>query len=419
MYSLYDAFALGRDMTAPMHAWAAAVRAFWADPALPGSRTALGRAMAATGELVERATRRFSKPPFGLDTTVIEGKTVAVRETRVLHTAFCDLLHFERGAARNDPKVLLVAPLSGHHASLLRDTVATLLPEHDVYVTDWIDARLVTLAAGCFDLDDYIDLLQHFIRTIVGWGTSPVGSIGGGLHVVAVCQPAVPALAAVALLCEDGDAAVPQTLTLMGGPVDTRISPTAPGRLAESRSLEWFEATLIHRVPAGEPGWKRRVYPGFLQLSAFLSMNYDRHAKAHAELFRDLIAGDEDSAQAHRRFYDDYLAVMDMPAEYYLQTIATVFMRHELPRGEMYYRGVRRVRPAAIRTTALMTVEGEHDDITGVGQTFAAHALCPNIPEERRLHHLQPHVGHYGIFSGRRWRDEIAPRLHDFIRRCG
>lgn len=406
MYNLYGAFALGRALAAPVNAWAAVVRGFWTHPALPMSRTPLGRAMAAAGELVERATRRYAKPPFDLDTTVIDGKTVAVRETRVLRTPFCDLLHFERDAPRADPKVLLIAPLSGHHASLLRDTVATLLPEHDVYVTDWIDARLVPLAEGPFDLDDYIDLLQRFLHTL-----------DGGVHVVAVCQPAVPALAAVALLSEDSDAAVPQTLTLMGGPVDTRINPTAPGVLAETRSLDWFEATLVHPVPAGEPGFGRRVYPGFLQLSAFVAMNYDRHAQAHAELARDVVAGDDEGARGHRRFYDDYLAVMDMPAEYYLQTIATVFQRHELARGVMRYRGVRRVQPAAIRATALMTIEGENDDITAPGQTFAAHALCPDIPVARRLHHVQPQVGHYGIFSGRRWRYDIAPRLRDFIRR--
>jgi poly(3-hydroxybutyrate) depolymerase len=409
VYSLYDAFALTRTLAAPMNAWADAVRGFWSHPGLPLSHTPLGRAMAATGELVERATRRYPKPPFGLTTTVCDGQPVVVRETLVRHTPFCDLIHFERATPRADPRVLLVAPLSGHHASLLRDTVAALLPEHDVYVTDWIDARLVPVSAGRFDLDDYIDLLRELIRTLGR-------PLGGKLHVVAVCQPAVPALAAVALLAEDGDAAVPQSLTVMGGPVDTRISPTSPGEFALSRSLAWFEANLVHGVPAGEPGVRRRVYPGFVQLSAFLSMNVERHARAQVELFRDLARGDEDGAQGHRRFYDDYLAVMDLPAEYYLQTIASVFQHHELPRGELRYRGERRVRPAAIRTTALMTIEGENDDITGLGQTFAAHALCPNIPDERRVHYVQPQAGHYGIFSGRRWRDEIAPRLRDFIR---
>ena len=405
MHDLYGAFALGRILAAPVNAWASTMRELWSHPMVPLSDTPFGRAMAATGEVVERATRRFGKPPFALETTTIEGQPVAVRETRVLHTPFCDLVHFERATDRRDPKVLVIAPLSGHHASLLRDTVAALLPAHDLYITDWTDARLVPVSAGRFDLDDYIDLLRHFIRTL-----------GSGLHVIAVCQPAVPAIAAVALLCEDGDAAAPQSLTVMGGPIDTRISPTAPGQLAERRSLAWFESNLVHRVPFGEPGFGRRVYPGFLQLSAFISMNYERHAKAQVELFRDLATGDEDGAQAHRRFYDDYLAVMDLPAEYYLQTIASVFQRHELPRGELRYRGERLVRPAAIRTTALMTIEGEHDDITGLGQTFAAHALCTGIADEHRVHYVQPQAGHYGIFSGRRWRDEIAPRLAAFIR---
>jgi len=395
--AVYSAYELSRSLAAPVNAWAAAVRSFWSHPALPVAGTPIGRVMAAGSELLERATRRYPKPPFALGSTV--------REEVVLRTPFCDVIHFERGAARSDPKVLVVAPLSGHHASLLRDLVATLLPDHDVHITDWIDARLVPLSAGRFDLDDYIDVVRQAIR-----------ALGGDVHVVAVCQPAVPTLAAVALMAEDGDAALPRSLTLMGGPVDPRINPTAPNRLAESRPLDWFENTLVHRVPAGQPGSGRRVYPGFLQLSGFISMNADRHTDAHLQLFREVARGDEAAAEARRRFYDDYLAVMDMTAEYYLQTIDVVFQRYDLPRGQMRYRGARPVRPAAIRTTALMTIEGEKDDITGVGQTHAAHALCPAIPAERHRHHLQPDVGHYGIFSGRRWRGEIAPRLRDFIR---
>jgi len=405
---VYNTYEMTRGLAGPVNAWGAAVRSFWSYPGLPLTGTPFGRAMAATGELLERATRRYPKPPFDVDTAVIGGHVVAVRETVVLRTPFCDLIRFERDVDRQDPKVLLIAPLSGHHASLLRDTVASLVADHDVYVTDWTDARRVPIAAGRFDLDDYIDLLRRFIQVL-----------GGGSHVVAVCQPAVPALAAVALTGEDGDAALPRTLTLMGGPVDTRVNPTAPNRLARSRSLEWFETAMVCRVPAGEPGFQRRVYPGFLQLSAFMSMNYDRHAEAHVKLWRDLVAGDDEGARVHRRFYDNYLAVMDMPAEYYLQTVATVFQRHDLALGRMVYRGARPVRPEAIRGPALMTIEGEKDDITGLGQTFAAHALCAGIPAERRFHHVQAGVGHYGLFSGRRWRDEIAPRLRDFIRRHG
>jgi poly(3-hydroxybutyrate) depolymerase len=299
---------------------------------------------------------------------------------------------------------LLVTPLSGHHASLLRDTVARLLPDHDLYLTDWIDARLVPLSAGPFDLDDYVELVQRFLRVI-----------GPDVHVVAVCQPSVPVLAAVSLLAEDRDPATPRSLTLMAGPIDTRVSPTQVDRAATSHSLLSFEMTAIHRVPAGEPGFLRRVYPGFLQLAAFVSLNVDRHAGAHRKLYRDLLAGDEQSAEVHRRFYDDYLAVMDIPAEYYLQTIASVFQRHDLARGEMTWRG-RPVRPAAIEATALLTVEAEKDDITSVGQTSAAHDLCTSIPAQRRQTYVQPGAGHYGVFSGRRWREEIAPRVASFIR---
>jgi poly(3-hydroxybutyrate) depolymerase len=406
MYPLYDAFAVGRALVAPLHAWGAAVRSIWSQPGPLGSATALGRSFAATGELVERATRRFAKPPFGLDATVIDGAPVAVREEIALATPFCALTRFARDTARVDPRVLVIAPLSGHHASLVRDTVAALLPEHDVYVTDWVDARLVPVSEGAFDLDDYIDLIQRFLR-----------AIGPGAHAIAVCQPAVPALAAVALLAADRDAAVPHTLTLMGGPIDPRIGPTAPGKLATSRSLDWFDAAMVHRVPVGEPGAGRRVYPGFLQLAAFLAMNPERHTRAHLDLVRDVIAGDDAGARAHRRFYDDYLAVMDLPGEYYLQTIATVFQRHDLARGELRYRGARRVEPAAIERTALFTIEGELDDITAVGQTEAAHGLCTGIADDRRRHLVQAGAGHYGIFSGRRWRSEIAPQVRDFIRR--
>jgi poly(3-hydroxybutyrate) depolymerase len=403
---MYSSYRLGRAIAAPLNSWAGAVRTLWSHPAFPISGTPFGRAVATASELLERATRRYPKPPFGLASTRIGGRTVAVSEVPWLRTPFCDLIRFERDAPRRDPKVLLVAPLSGHHASLLRDTVARLLPDHDLYVTDWVDARLVPLAAGRFDLDDYIDLLQRFIH-----------SIGSDVHVIAVCQPSVPVLAAVSMMAEAGDPATPRTMTLMAGPIDTRVNPTQVSRVATNRALEWFELMAVYRVPAGEPGFLRRVYPGFLQLSAFVSLNPARHADAHRQLYRDLLAGDEESAEAHRRFYDDYLAVMDVPAEYYLQTIASVFQRHDLARGEMTWRGKHRIRPEAIRTTALMTVEGENDEITSVGQTSAAHALCTEIPAKRRCQYVQSGAGHYGVFSGRRWRDEIAPRIAEFIRR--
>ena len=402
---MYTSYRLGRAMAAPVNSWAGALKTLWSHPAFPMSGTSFGRAVASASELLERATRRYPKPPFDLATTQIDGRSVAVREVPWLSTPFCNLIRFERDVPRQDPKVLLVAPLSGHHASLLRDTVSQLLPDHDLYVTDWIDARLVPLSAGRFDLDDYIDLVQRFIR-----------HLGSDVHVVAVCQPSVPVLAAVSLMEESGDPATPRTMTLMAGPVDTRVKPTQVDRVATGRPLEWFEMAAVYRVPAGEPGFLRKVYPGFLQLTAFVSLNPARHADAHRQLYRDLLAGDEEKAEVCRRFYDDYLAVMDVPAEYYLQTVSSVFQKHELARGQMTWRGQRPIRPAAIRRTALMTIEGENDEITSVGQTSAAHALCPAIPDGRRRVHVQSGVGHYGVFSGRRWREEIAPRIAEFIR---
>ena len=403
---MYGPYSVARALAAPMNSWASAMRALWSHPAFPIARTLLGRHVASASELLERATRRYQKPPFDLTTTQIDGQTVAVRETVRLATPFCNLVHFDRDAQRNDPKVLIAAPLSGHHASLLRDTVARLLPEHDVYITDWIDARLVKLSAGRFDLDDYIDLLRRFLRTL-----------GPDVHVLAVCQPSVPLMAAVSLMAEDGEIETPRSMTLMAGPIDTRVNPTQVDRVATSRSLHWFEMSAVHRVPAGEPGFLRKVYPGFLQLTAFVSLNVARHADAHRQLYRELLAGDEESAEAHRRFYDDYLAVIDVPAEYYLMTIASVFQRHDLARGEMKWRGKRLIRPELIDDTALMTIEGEKDEITSVGQTSAAHDLCTAIPAERKLRYVQSGAGHYGVFSGRRWREEIAPAFAEFIRK--
>ena len=404
MYTTYD---LNRTLLAPFNQWGAAVRELWSNPAFPLSGTPFGRAVAAGGELLERTTRAFPKPAFGLQQTVIGGRDVAVQEERVLQTPFCNLIRFQRDSGRQDPKLLLVAPLSGHHATLLRDTVAALIPDYDLYLTDWFDARLVPASAGHFDLDDYVALLLTVLR-----------QLGPGVHAVGVCQPAVPLLAAAALLAEDGDVAAPKTLSLMGGPIDTRVRPTKVDEFATSRPMAWFERSVIHPVPAGEPGAGRKVYPGFLQLAGFISMNPSQHTRAHCQLYRNLIDGDQEAAETHRRFYDNYLAVMDVPAEYYLQTVSSVFQRHDLARGEMLWRG-RKVRPELIRDTALMTIEGENDDITAPGQTFAAHALCSGIPAERKRHYLQAQAGHYGIFSGRRWREEICPRLRDFMRDCG
>jgi poly(3-hydroxybutyrate) depolymerase len=321
---------------------------------------------------------------------------------------FCELARFRReGASPDDPKVLLAAPMSGHHATLLRGTVEALVADHDVYVTDWIDARGVAVEDGAFGIEDYIGYLLKFLR-----------KLGPDLHVIAVCQPAPLVLSAVALLAAARDTAQPRTMTLMGGPVDPAAAPTRVTELADTRSLAWFEKSVLTRVPAYYPGAGRRVYPGFLQLGGFISMNASRHFDAHLKMFRHLVQGDGDSADAHRRFYDEYLAVMDVPAEYYLETIDRVFQRRLLPAGEMTWRGLP-VEPSAIERTALLTVEGELDDISAPGQTLAAHALCDGLASGQKHDLLQKGVGHYGIFNGRRWREGIKPAIGDFIRRHG
>ena len=370
----------------------------------------LGRSVAAAAELFERTTRRYGKPEFGIASTVVHGERVPVVERVAWERPFCRLLHFEklaRGNGRPQPRLLIVAPMSGHYATLLRGTVETMLPDHDVYITDWNDARMVPLADGRFDLDDYIDYVISMLHVI-----------GEGAHVMAVCQPSVPVLAAAAIMETRGDRHIPATMTLMGGPIDTRYNPTAVNTLANSRDLDWFRRHAIMPVPFPHPGFMREVYPGFLQISGFLSMNLDRHVEAHRDFFRHLVDGDGDSAEKHRDFYDEYLAVMDLTAEFYLQTVDTVFIRHALPDGTMMHRA-EHVDPGAIRSVAMLTVEGENDDISGVGQTRAAHDICTGIPAERRAHYLQPTVGHYGVFNGSRFRAEIAPRIRDFISTFG
>ena len=404
LYQLYNMHLAAWE---PMRAFAKAGEALFSHPWLPFSHTHGGRAAAAVCELVERTTRRYRKPDFGIERVMIEDEEVAVTEDCVLDTPFCRLLHFrrefEREPANKAPRVLLVAPLSGHYATLLKGTVASLLERHDVYLTDWRDASQVPLAEGPFDLDDYIDTVIAFFE-----------ELGPGTHVIAVCQPSVPVLAAVSIMAADGHPDQPPSMTLMGGPIDTRANPTKVNELATSRSISWFENTVIARVPFGAVGAGRRVYPGFLQLSGFMSMNLDRHFGAHMKLFEHLVEGDGESAAAHRRFYDEYMSVMDLPAEYYLQTVKTVFQDHALPEGTMVSRG-RKINPGAIAATALMTVEGEHDDISGLGQTRAAHALCTGLPEAMHRHYEQDSVGHYGIFNGRRWRKQIMPLVADFI----
>lgn len=398
-----------------LHEWQCASLAPWrwlaeatqrvlTHPGVPLSYTHFGRSVSAGCEVLQQTTRRHGRPAFGLAATRIDEQVVAVHDRVVTSQSFCDLRRFEREGTHDDPKVLLVAPLSGHFPTLLRGTVAALLPDHDVYITDWADARDVPLSEGAFDLDDYIDTIIGFLR----W-------LGPDTHIIAVCQPSVPVLAAVAIMAAADDPDQPRSMTLMGGPVDTRRNPTKVNKLATSRPIGWFEKSVIASVPFTYAGRMRRVYPGFLQLTGFMSMNLERHIGAHIRLFQNLVKGDGDSANAHRRFYDEYLSVMDLPAEFYLQTIATVFQTHALPSGTMVSRD-RPIELAAIRRTALMTVEGELDDISGIGQTAAAHDLCVNIPAAKRRHRLQPETGHYGIFNGHRWRTTIAPEIGDFIR---
>jgi poly(3-hydroxybutyrate) depolymerase len=402
----YHAYEAVHMMVSPARAMSDAMQLAFKNPANPLTYTPFGRSVAASCELFERSTRRYGKPAFGLDTTTMNGVKVAVEERVVWQRPFCNLIYFDRqvGARRKpQPKVLLVAPMSGHYATLLRGTVETMLPEHEVYITDWIDARLVPLAAGSFDLDDYIDYVIAMLQ-----------KLGPDTHVMAVCQPSVPVLAAIARMEAEGDPASPRSMTLMGGPIDTRRSPTAVNQLAMERGTDWFRRNCITRVPFPHLGAFREVYPGFMQLSGFMAMNFDRHLTAHYDMYKHLIEGDGDSAEKHRDFYDEYLAVMDLTAEFYLQTVDTVFVKHALPKGEMMHRG-NPVDLKAIRGVALMTVEGENDDISGVGQTKAAHDLCVNIPAEMRVEYLQKGVGHYGVFNGSRFRSEIAPRIADFM----
>ncbi len=377
----------------------------------PLSYTHVGRNLVASTELFERLTRRYGKPAFGLGATRVDGVRVPVVERVVWQSPFCKLVRFERqfdaAPAGPEPKLLIVAPMSGHHATLLRGTVAAFLPYYDVYITDWVDARTIPVSAGRFDLDDYIDHIIAICERL------SARRDGGVLHALGVCQPAVPLIAAVALMEARGNPHVPASMTLMGGPIDTRKSPTKVNLLAQERGSAWFRRHCISTVPFGYRGAGREVYPGFLQLAGFMGMNIDRHVTAHFDLFSHLVEGDGDSAEKHRDFYDEYLAVMDLTAEFYLQTVDTVFVEHALPNGAMKHRGVA-VDLAAIRRVALLTVEGENDDISGLGQTFAAHALCPNLPDAMKAHYIQEKVGHYGVFNGSRFRNQVVPRMRDF-----
>jgi poly(3-hydroxybutyrate) depolymerase len=401
----YQFYEMAHAALAPARAVSDATHFIFRNPWNPFSGTTLGRNISASAELFERMTRRYGKPTFGLDEIKVEGVAYPVLEDVIWSRPFCNLLRFVRPdfpGADEQPKLLIVAPMSGHYATLLRGTVEAFLPHCDVYITDWADARMTPLAVGAFDLDDYIDYLRQMLD-----------HLGPGVHTLGVCQPGVPLLAAAAIMEENDDPSAPASMTLMGSPIDTRKSPTEVNKLAERRGVEWFRRNVLHPVPFPYPGMGREVYPGFLQLSGFMAMNLDRHVNAHLDMFNHLVKGDGDSAEKHREFYDEYLAVMDLDAAYYMQTIETVFVRHALPKGEMRHRG-QFVDPRAIRRCGLMTIEGERDDISGVGQTFAAQELCSNIPEARKLHHLQKEVGHYGVFNGSRFRKEIAPKMRKF-----
>ena len=409
---LYQLYETQRALLAPFSEFAGASAKLYNHPLSPFAHAPMAQRVSASFDLMQRLAKDYEKPAFNITAAVVGGVTVAVQEQVAIEKPFCRLLRFKRftddaGALttmKSQPTVLVVAPLSGHHATLLRDTVKSLLHDHKVFITDWTDARMVPLEAGPFHLDDYVEYVQEFIR-----------HIGPAVHVISVCQPTVPVLAAVSLMASRGEA-TPRTLTMMGGPIDARRSPTAVNNLAMNKSHAWFETNVIYRVPPNYPGAGRPVYPGFLQHTGFVAMNPDRHLHSHYDYFRDLIKGDDDSAEAHRQFYDEYNAVLDMPAEYYLDTIKTVFQDFALVSGTWDVRG-QRVRPQDITSGALLTIEGELDDISGAGQTKAAHDLCSGIPKSRRFHYDAEGAGHYGIFSGRRWREKVYPQVRSFIAR--
>jgi poly(3-hydroxybutyrate) depolymerase len=404
----YHAYEMAHALASPMRLVAKGLKHSLDMPWNVFGQMPAGRHMSAAFEMFDKATRRYAKPEFGITETRVHGFPVPISEDVVLEKTFCNLLHFDRDekviGKRYDPKVLLVAPMSGHYATLLRGTVQAMIQEHSVYITDWKDARDIPLALGKFDLDDFIDYLIEFIEFL-----------GPNTHVIAVCQPSVPALAATAVMAARGSDCQPASLTLMGGPIDTRRNPTVVNNLAQKKPIEWFERNVISQVPFPNAGFMRRVYPGFVQLTGFMTMNLERHTSAHMDLFKNLVKGDCDSVQAHDRFYDEYMAVMDLTAEFYLQTVETVFQAHHLPDRRLRHRG-ELVDAAAIRKTALLTIEGERDDICGLGQTEAAHDLCPNVAVDERYHYVQPGVGHYGVFNGTRWRTEIQPRIREMIR---
>jgi poly(3-hydroxybutyrate) depolymerase len=413
---LYSLVEMNRVAMAPMRLAARAGRAALASPLNPMGNTTYGRSLAAMADVFESATRYYGKPEWRIDSVRVNSVTVPVIPSVAWRSPWCGLIHFRKDAdilatARRPgaaplPRMLIVAPLSGHYATLLRGTVEGFLETHDVYVTDWSDARMAPVWLGRFDLDDYIDHVRKMLT-----------HLGGGAHVLAVCQPGPPVLAAISMMAEEEDPALPASMTFMGSPIDARLSPTVPNKLAEDRPFDWFVENMIHTVPGPYPGVLRRVYPGFVQLASFMNTNWSRHVDAQWKFFNHLVDGDGDNAGKHREFYDEYLSVLDLTEEFYLQTIQRVFQEHHLARGVYRYRGTRLVKPSEIRSVALMTVEGEKDDISGIGQTQAAHDLCTNIPKDMQTDYIQPGVGHYGVFNGSRFETEIAPRVAQFTRR--
>jgi poly(3-hydroxybutyrate) depolymerase len=415
---LYQAYETQRSLMEPFVDFAQAAAKLYNNPLSPFSQNPLAQRAAAGYSLIYRLGKDYEKPAFGLTTVDVDGTGVAVHERIELDKPFCELRRFKRFTddpatltkLKGQPAVLIVAPLSGHYATLLRDTVKTMLKDHKVYITDWKNARTVPLSDGAFSLDDYVNYVQEFITHVQG--------IYGNCHVISVCQPTVPVLAAISLMASRGET-TPLSMTMMGGPIDARKSPTAVNNLAMNKSFEWFENNVIYRVPSNFPGAGRRVYPGFLQHTGFVAMNPDRHASSHYDYFKDLLKGDDASTEAHTKFYDEYNAVLDMDADYYLDTIRIVFQEFNLVNGTWDVKSrtgkLERVRPQDIKTTAHFTVEGELDDISGSGQTEAAHGLCYNVPKARQKHLEVKGAGHYGIFSGRRWRDIVYPQVKAFI----
>ncbi|MGY4829572.1 polyhydroxyalkanoate depolymerase [Sphaerotilaceae bacterium SBD11-9] len=407
---LYQLYETQRALLSPFSEFASASSKLYNHPLSPFTHTPMAHRVSAGLDLMHRLSKEYEKPEFGINSVKVQGTDVAVQEQVAVEKPFCRLLRFKRftdnlpllSVMKEQPTVLVVAPLSGHHSTLLRETVKMLLIDHKVFITDWTDARMVPTEAGPFHLDDYVHYVEEFIR-----------HIGPEVNVISVCQPTVPVLAAISLMASRGEF-TPRTMTMMGGPIDARKSPTAVNNLAMNKSYEWFENNVIYRVPVNYPGNGRRVYPGFLQHGGFIAMNPDRHLKSHYDYFMDLMRGEDESAEFHRSFYDEYNAVLDMPAEYYLDTIKTIFQDFALVNGTWDVDG-ELVRPQDIKTTALLTIEGELDDISGAGQTRAAHDLCTGIPKARQFHYDVEGAGHYGIFSGRRWREKVYPELRDFI----